>query len=40
MGKQKGGRSKRDRKHKQTQSLKFKHGETALESMPDDALER
>jgi hypothetical protein len=37
---QKGGRSKRDRKHKDVQSLKYKHGESALEAMPDAELAR
>lgn len=40
MARQKGGRSKRDRKHKAVQSLKYKHAETGLEVMPDEALAR
>jgi hypothetical protein len=40
MGKQKGGRSKRDRKHREVQSLKFKHGNSSIEALADDDIDR
>jgi len=37
---QKGGRSKREKKHRVTQSLKHKHNESRLETLADDDLAR
>ena len=37
---QKGGRSKREKKHRVTQSLKHKHNESGLETLPDADLAR